>query len=105
MKVRAITISVPPNASGEQEKTAREKIDQAAAEVKGGKDFAEVAKARSEDQATKATGGGLGFAPRGAAPRGKTYEDQAHQLKHGPNHDAVKGPQNGRPEGPGREQR
>jgi len=42
MKVRAITVSLPPNASGDQEKAAREKIDQALAEVKGGKDFAEA---------------------------------------------------------------
>src|SRR2546428_910987 len=90
MKVRAITISVPPNASGEQEKAAREKIDQAAAEVKGGKDFAEVAKARSEDQATKATGGDLGFVARGQAPYGKTLEGQAIRVKPGQLSDAVK---------------
>jgi len=83
MKVRAITIPVPPNAKPEQEKGAREKIDQAAAEVKGGKDFAEVAKARSEDQTTKASGGDLGFVARGQSPYGKTLEDQALKLKPG----------------------
>ena len=83
MKVRAITIPVPPSAKGDQEKAAREKIDQAAAEVKGGKDFAEVAKARSEDQTTKATGGDLGFVARGQSPYGKTLEDAALKLKPG----------------------
>ena len=83
MRVRAITIPVPPNATGDQEKAAREKIDQALAEVKGGKDFAEVAKARSEDQATKANGGDLGFVARGQSPYGKTLEDQAIRLKPG----------------------
>jgi len=83
MKVRAITVSLPPNASGDQEKAAREKIDQALAEVKGGKDFAEVAKARSEDQATKANGGDLGFVARGQSPYGKTLEEQAARLKPG----------------------
>jgi peptidyl-prolyl cis-trans isomerase D len=83
MKVRAITIPVPPSATGEQEKAAREKIDQAVAEVKGGKDFAEVAKARSEDQATKANGGDLGFVARGQSPYGKTLEEQAVKLKPG----------------------
>ena len=83
VKVRAITIAVPPNASADQEKAAREKIEQAVAEVKGGKDFAEVAKARSEDQATKANGGDLGFVARGQSPYGKTLEDQALKLKPG----------------------
>ena len=90
MKVRAITIPVPPNASGEQEKAAREKIDRAAAEVKGGKDFAEVAKSRSEDQSTKATGGDLGFLARGQSPYGKTLEDQAIRLKPGQVSDVFK---------------
>jgi peptidyl-prolyl cis-trans isomerase D len=83
VKVRAITISVPPNATGEQEKAAREKIDQALSEVKAGKDFAEVAKTRSEDQATKANGGDLGFVARGQSPYGKTLEEQALKLKPG----------------------
>src|SRR5207237_9493548 len=47
------------------------------------KDFAEVAKSRSEDQATKATGGDLGFVARGQSPYGKTLEDQAIRLKPG----------------------
>ena len=83
VKVRVITIPVPPNAAAEQEKAAREKIDQALAEVKGGKDFAEVAKARSEDQSSKANGGDLGFVARGLSPYGKTLEEQATKLKPG----------------------
>src|SRR3954469_486201 len=90
VKVRAITVPVPPNASPAQEKTAREKIDQAVAEVKGGKDFAEVAKARSDDQATKASGGELGFIARGQSPYGKTLEDQALKLKAGQLSDVFK---------------
>ncbi len=83
VKVRAITIPVPPNASADQEKAARARIDAALAEVKGGKDFAEVAKTRSEDQATKGTGGDLGFVARGQSPYGKTLEDEAQKLKPG----------------------
>jgi len=90
VKVRAITLPVPPGATGAQEKAAREKIDQAVAEVKGGKDFAEVAKARSEDQATKATGGELGFIARGQSPYGKMLEDQAAKLKPGQMSDVFK---------------
>src|SRR6266850_521471 len=54
VKVRVITIPVPPNATAEQEKAAREKIDQALAEVKGGKDFTEVFKDRSGFHVLKA---------------------------------------------------
>src|SRR4051812_19084984 len=90
MKVRAITVSVAPNATGEQEKAARERIDAAVAEVKGGKDFAEAAKARSDDQATKASGGDLGFVARGQSPYGKTLEDQALKLKAGQLSDVFK---------------
>ena len=90
VKVRAITISQPPNASPAQEKAAREKIDAALAEVKGGKEFADVAKARSEDQATKASGGELGFVARGQSPYGRTLEDQAIKLKPGQISEAFK---------------
>jgi len=51
--------------------------------VKAGKDFAEVAKARSEDATTKANGGDLGFVARGQSPYGKTLEEQAAKLKPG----------------------
>src|SRR2546423_11491401 len=90
MRVRAITVSLLPNATGDQEKAAREKIDQALAEVKGSKDFAEVAKARSEDQTTKANGGDLGFVARGQSAYGKTLEDQAIRLKPGQVSDVFK---------------
>src|SRR5437764_9927475 len=53
IKVRAITVSVPPNATAEQEQGARARIEAALGEVKGGKDFAAVAREKSEDQATK----------------------------------------------------
>ncbi len=51
--------------------------------MKGGKDFAEVAKARSEDAATKANGGELGFVARGQSAYGRTLEDEAQKLKPG----------------------
>src|SRR5207237_7762650 len=58
-------------------------IDAAYAEVKGGKDFAEVAKEKSEDQATKIQGGDLGFVSKGGSAYGKTLEDEAIKLKPG----------------------
>jgi len=83
MKVRAITVPVPPDATPEQEKAARARIDAAYKEVKEGKDFAEMAKEKSEDQATKTKGGDLGFVSRGGSAYGKTLEDEALRLKPG----------------------
>lgn len=83
VKVRAITIPVPPNAASDVEGAARAKIEAAQKDIKAGKDFAEVAKARSEDQATKATGGELGFIAKGQSPYGKTLEEEALKLKPG----------------------
>lgn len=83
VKVRVITVPVPPNAAAEVESAARAKIEAAQKEVKAGKDFAEVAKAQSEDQATKASGGDLGFIARGQSAYGKTLEDEALKLKPG----------------------
>jgi peptidyl-prolyl cis-trans isomerase D len=83
VKVRAITVPVPPNATGEQEQAARARIDAAAAEVKAGKDFAQVAKEKSEDENTKAQGGDLGFISKGGSAFGKTLEEEALKLKPG----------------------
>src|SRR5437763_1969053 len=90
VKVRAITIPVPPNAAPEVEAAARAKIDAALKEIKAGKDFAEVAKAQSEDQATKASGGDLGFVAKGQSPYGKTLEEEALKLKPGQMSDVFK---------------
>jgi peptidyl-prolyl cis-trans isomerase D len=82
-KVRAITIPVPPGSTPEQEQAARQRIDAALAEVKSGKDFAAVAKEKSEDPSTKGQGGELGFVSRGGSPYGKTLEEEAEKLKVG----------------------
>lgn len=81
-KVRVITVSLRPNATPQDEQAARTRIDAALAEVKGGKDFAEVAKEKSDD-ASKAQGGDVGFIARGQSPYGKTLEDEALKLKPG----------------------
>jgi len=82
VKARVITVRVPPGSTAEQEQAARARIEAALAEVKAGKDFAAVAKEKSED-ATKDTGGDLGFVSRGASPYGKTLEDEASKLEPG----------------------
>lgn len=83
VKVRAITVSLPPSATPEQEKEARARIDAALAEVKAGKEFAEVAKTKSEDSVTKLSGGDLGFVTKGGSAYGKALEDEALKLKAG----------------------
>ena len=83
VKVRAFTIPLKPGASSDDEKAARGRIDAAMAEVKGGKDFAEVVKARGEDESLRAAGGDLGFIAKGQSPYGKTLEEEAAKLKAG----------------------
>jgi len=82
VKARVITVRVPPGSTAEQEQAARSRIEAALAEVKAGKDFAAVAKEKSED-GTKESGGDLGFVSRGASPYGKTLEDEAAKLEPG----------------------
>jgi peptidyl-prolyl cis-trans isomerase D len=83
VKVRAITVPAQPNATAEQEQAARARIDAALPEVKGGLDFAAVAKEKSEDLTSKSQGGDLGFVSKGASAFGKVLEDEALKLKPG----------------------
>ena len=83
VKVRAISTLVPPGSTPQQEQAARGRIDAALAEVKAGKDFAQVAKEKSEDPSTKESGGELGFVSRGGSAYGRTLEDEATKLEPG----------------------
>jgi peptidyl-prolyl cis-trans isomerase D len=83
VKVRAITVALLPNAAPEAETAARARIDAAYNEVKGGKDFATVAKEKSEDSVTKIQGGDLGFITKGGSAYGKALEDEALKLQPG----------------------
>jgi peptidyl-prolyl cis-trans isomerase D len=83
VKVRVISIPVPPGSTAEQEKAARTRIDAVLAELKAGKDFGQVAKEKSEDPSTKESGGELGFLSRGGSPYGRTLEDEATKLEPG----------------------
>ncbi|MGZ3457251.1 MAG: peptidylprolyl isomerase [Archangium sp.] len=62
---RQILIKLAPNATPEQKAKALERAQALLKDVEGGKDFAEVAKASSEDPGTKANGGDLGWVERG----------------------------------------
>ena len=56
-----ILIEVPANANAETEKAAADKAAALGAELAGGKDFAELAKASSDDAGSRADGGDLGW--------------------------------------------
>ncbi|ACG72585.1 PpiC-type peptidyl-prolyl cis-trans isomerase [Anaeromyxobacter sp. K] len=65
--VRHVLARLAPGASADEEAAARKKIDEAAARVKKGEDFAKVAAALSDDPNTKDRGGDLGFVSEGLA--------------------------------------
>jgi len=79
MEIRASHILA--RVSGSNEAAAKEKIEKAMAELRAGKDFAEVAKAYSEDTGSAQNGGDLGFFARGAMV--KEFEDAAFSAKVG----------------------
>ena len=81
-----ILIGVAQDAKPEEKETAKKKADEVLAQVKAGKDFAELAKANSTCP-SKDQGGDLGFFPRGAMV--KPFEDAAFALQEGQNSDVV----------------
>jgi peptidyl-prolyl cis-trans isomerase D len=62
VRVRHVLARAAP---GGDDAAAKKKIEEAAARVKKGEDFAKVAQALSEDEATRARGGELGFVSEG----------------------------------------
>lgn len=80
VNARHILIALPPDADDGAIAEARGAIERVQAEAKAGTDFSELAKRYSQD-ATAATGGELGFAPRGVFV--KPFEDAVFALKAG----------------------
>lgn len=78
IRVRQILILVPPNAGSEKEEEAKKKAEEALRRVKGGEDFAEVAKQMSEGPAAS-RGGDLGYFSRGRMV--PEFEEVAFSLK------------------------
>ena len=64
-EARHILIGLSPNADEDDKAAARTRAQELLAEVRAGGDFAELAQAHSEDQASAATGGELGLVVRG----------------------------------------
>jgi len=68
VRARQIVATLPPQATAEQKEQKRAVLTKALESVKAGTSFAEVAKEVSEDAATKANGGDMGFVSRGQKP-------------------------------------
>lgn len=62
---RQILVKVAPNATPEQKAAAKARAESLLKEIEGGKDFAQVASASSDDPGTKTKGGDLGWVERG----------------------------------------
>jgi peptidyl-prolyl cis-trans isomerase C len=78
--VRHILITVPADADAATKEAAKKRLEGIAAEIKGGADFAELAKKSSQDSSAE-EGGDLGVIGRGQTV--KPFEDAAFALKVG----------------------
>lgn len=75
-----ILIGLPQNATAAQKASAKAQAQAALKKLRGGEDFASVAKATSNDSSAE-NGGDLGFVPRGQTV--PAFEEAAFQLKPG----------------------
>jgi peptidyl-prolyl cis-trans isomerase D len=88
-QTRHILIKVAEKASADDERAARAKAEAVLAEVrKAPQRFADVARAKSEDEGSAVNGGDLGFNGRGAFV--KPFEEAAYALKEGAISDLVR---------------
>jgi len=81
VKARHILVKVAEDAPQAEQEAARKKIDDLAARLKKGEDFAHLAEEYSDDPGSKAKGGELGFFGKGLMA--KPFEDAAFKLKPG----------------------
>jgi peptidyl-prolyl cis-trans isomerase D len=88
VRARHILFRVKPDAPPDQVEAARKKAEEALAAIRGGADFATVARERSEDPSTKDKGGELGFFSRGQMV--KPFEEAAFALAPGQVSDVVR---------------
>ena len=65
VRVRHILIAVPPGADAATDAAAKKKAEDILKQIKGGADFADLAKKNSDDPGSKDAGGELGFLDRG----------------------------------------
>ena len=81
VKARHILITFPPDADEQAEADVKEKALSILKEIKGGGDFADLAKKYSQDPSSAVNGGDLGYFSRGQMV--KPFEDAAFALKEG----------------------
>ena len=79
VKASHILIKVKPDADQQKKTQAIQKIKKVQKELKGGQDFAVLAKKYSEDKGSSANGGDLGYFARGQMV--KPFEDAAFGMK------------------------
>ena len=88
VKVRHILIKVAPGADAKTDAAAKQKAEDLLKQIKGGADFAALAKANSDDPGSKEAGGELGMIQRGVTV--PPFEQAAFSLQPGQISDVVK---------------
>ncbi len=88
VKVRHILIKVPTGADAKTDAAAKQKAEDLLKQIKGGADFAALAKANSDDPGSKEQGGELGMIQRGVTV--PAFEKAAFELQPGKVSDVIK---------------
>jgi len=88
VRVRHILIAVPQGADAATDAAAKKKADDLLKQIKGGADFATLAKANSDDPGSKGQGGELGFLQHGATV--PEFDKTAFSLPVGQTSDVIK---------------
>ena len=65
IRAKHILVKIPPEANEQQIEEARKKAEEILAKLKNGADFDKIAREESQDDATRAKGGDLGFFSKG----------------------------------------
>jgi parvulin-like peptidyl-prolyl isomerase len=88
VRARHILIKVPEGESSDVEGKAKGKAEEILKEIRGGADFAEMARKYSEDPGSAANGGDLGYFKRGTMV--KEFEEKAFAMNPGEISDPVR---------------
>lgn len=88
--LRHVLIHVPENPSAQQLAAAKERASEVIEQAKGGKSFAELARQYSDDAATSAGGGDLGWIEHGSLPT--EWEEVVFSMDKGEVRGPISGP-------------